>query len=218
MSRLARVRRLVREFTGEAAWDDYLTACERDGVDLANAETSVLIQSFPPVTGSPFVLPGARGPSDPGYDPTVDGSVPALPPPEPAFESEMAALSWNFLMTLVATSSAPEGSEPADDQFDPLDPQRTGPGQDWGLLAKQGNGQQVKNAHVGCADHATLSAAGGAIRKVRPKHVVIGLKESDQLVDKGLGAGKSPIEAKRRHLEREIGLAPLFDSLLAEGP
>ncbi len=33
MSRFARFRRLVREFTGEAAWDDYLAACERDGVE-----------------------------------------------------------------------------------------------------------------------------------------------------------------------------------------
>lgn len=33
--RLARARRLVREFTGEAVWDDYLAACERDGVEPA---------------------------------------------------------------------------------------------------------------------------------------------------------------------------------------
>lgn len=31
--RLSGLRRLVREFTGEAAWDDYLAACERDGVE-----------------------------------------------------------------------------------------------------------------------------------------------------------------------------------------
>lgn len=35
MSRMAALRRLVREFTGEARWDDYLAACRRDGVEPA---------------------------------------------------------------------------------------------------------------------------------------------------------------------------------------
>lgn len=33
--RLATLRRLVREFTGEARWDDYLATCRRDGVEPA---------------------------------------------------------------------------------------------------------------------------------------------------------------------------------------
>lgn len=36
MTAFATVRRLVREFTGEARWDDYLAACERDGVEPAS--------------------------------------------------------------------------------------------------------------------------------------------------------------------------------------
>lgn len=34
-ARLAGVRRLLREFTGEARWDDYLAGCRRDGLEPA---------------------------------------------------------------------------------------------------------------------------------------------------------------------------------------
>lgn len=104
------------------------TDCEMDGIDLTNAEASVLLQSFPGV-GGVAALPGSRGPNDPGYDRDVDGSVGGLPTPsgEP-FRSEMAALSWNLLMTLVAFSQAPDPSSPGDHEFDPGDPTRTGPG------------------------------------------------------------------------------------------
>jgi hypothetical protein len=34
-ARLAAVRRLLREFTGEARWDDYLARCAREGVEPA---------------------------------------------------------------------------------------------------------------------------------------------------------------------------------------
>ena len=74
--------------------------CDLDGVDLFNAEASVLLQAFPgfeerPVAtrfedGRLFILPGARGPGDPGYDPRVDGTPPR------GFRSEMAAASSNF--------------------------------------------------------------------------------------------------------------------------
>ena len=87
----------------------YGTNCDIDGIDLFNAEASVLIQAFPqfeaggavatrPVDGRPVILPGARGPfddldrngipdlDDPAspalfrYDPLVDGCVdPAVP-------------------------------------------------------------------------------------------------------------------------------------------
>ncbi|CAG1000279.1 hypothetical protein MYXO_02958 [Myxococcaceae bacterium] len=84
--------------------------------------------------GSQVMLPGCRGPGDPGYDPAVDGgnpnlvsigfpagvgAVPALgnaalgpiefvqghPFTGQTWRSEMAALSWNFEMTLVAFST-----------------------------------------------------------------------------------------------------------------
>jgi len=74
--------------------------CDLDGIDLFNAEASVLLQSFPgferkPVAtrfqgGKLFILPGARGPGDPGYDPRVDGTPPR------GFRSELAAASLNF--------------------------------------------------------------------------------------------------------------------------
>ena len=78
----------------------YQSDCDVDGIDFFNAEASVLIQAFPGFEGRPvatryqngklYILPGARGPGDPGYDPNVDGT----PPPE--FHSEMQAVSENF--------------------------------------------------------------------------------------------------------------------------
>ncbi len=94
----------------------YGTSCDTDGVDLLNAEASVLIQSFPfveedmPVAtrflnGRVVILPGARGPGDPGYDRRVDGT------PPPGFRSEMAALSANFAR-LLAILGSQTGTDP----------------------------------------------------------------------------------------------------------
>ncbi len=71
--------------------------------------------------GQLLILPGCRGPGDPGYDPNVDGTTTAdgfgAPPGSNTdkalihpltgqpFRSEMAALSWNFLQLLVAFST-----------------------------------------------------------------------------------------------------------------
>ncbi|HTY17746.1 MAG TPA: hypothetical protein VMH82_08460 [Myxococcota bacterium] len=60
--------------------------CDTDGIDLFNAEASVLLQSFPqfdphgaiatrPVNGKPVTLPGARGPGMQRYTPLQDGCV-----------------------------------------------------------------------------------------------------------------------------------------------
>jgi hypothetical protein len=109
--------------------------CERDGIDLANADASVLLQSW-----SGFTIPvvGSRGPTSPGYDPLVDGCVrpgdPLCSLAHPLsysgvqFTSEMAALSWNLLMTLVAFSQTP-GAPPTDASLDPADPYSLGEGQ-----------------------------------------------------------------------------------------
>jgi Protein of unknown function (DUF1302) len=173
------------------------TDCESDGIDLLNAEASVLMQSFPgiegdygkfvaqnglrgycigcvdPTTGQTMpvpgtlgfrgglpgarpvadghalaMLPGSRGPGDPGYNINVDGSTTGLAiPPVSAgqphdfrgaaglpFRSEMAALSWNFLMTLVAFSSVPSPisvnrGHADQNQFDPDNPDSLASGQ-----------------------------------------------------------------------------------------
>ncbi|RIL00799.1 MAG: hypothetical protein DCC71_18645 [Proteobacteria bacterium] len=166
--------------------------CESDGIDLLNAEASVLQQSWPgiegnygrylernnflgykiggtdpdgnlfPVPGTEnfegnlpasywdgervVQLPGSRGPGDPGYNPLVDGTNTGLVVPTyndpgrgvvngfgPAaglqFRSEMAALSWNALMTLVAFSQAADPLNPDPDDLDPANPASAVPGQ-----------------------------------------------------------------------------------------
>jgi hypothetical protein len=88
------------------------------------------------------ILPGCRGPGDPGYDPSVDGTTTgpratagvafgaAFQRVQPftgqAFHSEMAVLSWNFLMLLVGFSRPPEGQRPSEIHFDRNRPFRTG--------------------------------------------------------------------------------------------
>jgi hypothetical protein len=119
----------------------YGSNCEVDGIDLFNAEGSVLVQSFPqiepdlaaatrvnPFTGQVVVLPGARGPTDPDYDPRVDGCTgpddPSIVGDEACalsnggagansllnpltgerFSNELDALSWNFMLFLASLS------------------------------------------------------------------------------------------------------------------
>jgi len=110
---------------------DWGTDCDAEGIDLTKAATSVLLQSFPGIVGGPIAVRGARGPGDPGYDPSVDGSADGLVQPftSTPFASEMAALSWNMLMTLVAFSQAPDPDAVAPGEFDPNDPLGTEPGQ-----------------------------------------------------------------------------------------
>jgi hypothetical protein len=133
------------------------TDCDVQGIDLLNAELSVLQQSWPgfpgtsgdwdagdagvaqPGTvgfvggavctrserGGELVLPGCRGPGDPGYDPAADGDPAGLVHPltDQEFRTELAALSWNLLSVLVGLS-APGSGPPAIDQFDAADPLR----------------------------------------------------------------------------------------------
>ena len=63
--------------------------------------------------GKTYVLPGCRGPGDPGYDPREDGTSTGLVHPftKQAFRSEMAALSFNTLMGLVGFSAGPDENE-----------------------------------------------------------------------------------------------------------
>jgi hypothetical protein len=81
---------------------------------------------------------GMRGPSDPLDWGTGLFVPPVVRPPHDfrgaaglPFRDEMAALSWNFLMTLVAFSSVSDpGPRPTDvTAFDPNDPDRIAPGQ-----------------------------------------------------------------------------------------
>jgi hypothetical protein len=89
----------------------YRTDCDADGIDLFHSEASVVLQAFPdfeenPVAtrfanGEQVILPGARGPGDPDYDPGVDGT-----PPRMRFASEMEALSRNLGVSLAVLGIA----------------------------------------------------------------------------------------------------------------
>jgi hypothetical protein len=75
--------------------------------------------------GKTFVLPGCRGPGDSGYNIAQDGDPTKLTPHPftgQKWRTEMSALSWNFLMELVALSGlgVPEG-ERAIDEFKATD-------------------------------------------------------------------------------------------------
>jgi hypothetical protein len=86
--------------------------------------------------GKSYILPGCRGPGDPGYDPRVDGTVTNLLHPFTGqqFKNELAAWSWNVLMGLVGFSlparqfgdtTGPRGA-PNQDDFDSANPFRQG--------------------------------------------------------------------------------------------
>jgi hypothetical protein len=83
------------------------------------------------------ILPGCRGPGDPGYDPSVDGATsgPDLngilfpeglrhPFTNQPWRSEMATLSWNFLQGLVVLSQDADLANTSIGEFDPDDPFR----------------------------------------------------------------------------------------------
>ena len=113
----------------------YGTLCDLDGINIARSEARAVLYSWPDgsvpppgtegslrgqlcprVTGGTWhVLPGCRGPRDPGYDVSVDGST-FGPDGFPAdnqrvhpfigqeWVSEMAIVSWNALMLGVIIS------------------------------------------------------------------------------------------------------------------
>jgi hypothetical protein len=78
--------------------------------------------------GRTFILPGCRGPGDSGYNVGQDGSITGLIHPFTGqqFRSEMAAVSWNALMGLIAFSGLGlDESERNENEFLPSKPFRT---------------------------------------------------------------------------------------------
>jgi hypothetical protein len=91
--------------------------------------------------GRTFILPGCRGPRDRGYDPDVDGTLEGdgsfvglftsngrrvHPFTGQEWASEMAIVSWNAQVVLVALSFPEDVSNPQIDEFDASQPFRTG--------------------------------------------------------------------------------------------
>jgi hypothetical protein len=77
--------------------------------------------------GRSYILPGCRGPGDPGYDRNVDGSTGDARQPftNQRFRSEMAVLSWNVQTLLVALSLPLDPDNPRESEFDANRPFRT---------------------------------------------------------------------------------------------
>jgi hypothetical protein len=88
--------------------------------------------------GKTYILPGCRGPGDVGYDINVDGSTSGddllagivdfqrvHPFTGQPWKSEMAILSWNYQMALVATAQPVDPKNPLQTEFDPKRPFRT---------------------------------------------------------------------------------------------
>lgn len=125
------------------------TDCATDGIDLGNADASVLMQSWDALEPSPagmtlppgiIRVPGARSPSGPIPFPCTPGSAgycgtgysPSNTLIRPyglawggnLFATEMAALSFNYQNLLVAFSgpAAPIGQPVGSPDFDPADP------------------------------------------------------------------------------------------------
>ncbi len=88
----------------------YGTDCDVQGIDFFHTEASVLLQAVPGFEDNPVatrfvdgrlvMLPGSRGPGDPGYDVRVDGTPPA------GFRSEMAAVSFNAMQAIAVLGIA----------------------------------------------------------------------------------------------------------------
>ena len=76
--------------------------------------------------GKLYTLPGCRGPGDPGYDPSVDGTTTNLRHPFTGqqFKTEINALSWNALMGLIGLSFPTEEGVFEIDDFDASRPFR----------------------------------------------------------------------------------------------
>ncbi len=126
--------------------------CATDGIDISNADASVLMQSWDAFE-SPFVagtvppgvirVPGARSPGDMiafadiprtgGFGATADlpSNALLLPYGGNTFLDEMAALSFNFQNLLVAFSApvAPKGEPSGSSDYDPTDPFSRAPSQ-----------------------------------------------------------------------------------------
>ncbi|NNL68251.1 MAG: hypothetical protein HKP30_18525, partial [Myxococcales bacterium] len=126
----------------------YGSDCDRDGVDLFNAEASVVFETWTGqtrgapvgtrfVNGRTVMLPGSRGPGDAGYDPRIDGCVrpvgAALDPfgicaaaatlVDPVtlkpFRSELTAVSYNALLFVAALDVRAQADPMFGSEIDP---------------------------------------------------------------------------------------------------
>jgi hypothetical protein len=212
------------------------TDCDDDGIDLLNAEGSVLIQSWPGfdgtrgsvdgwrvdqglqpgtvdfaaaigsgpvatrwVDGRLVHLPGSRGAVDEFgrpdlfYDPAVDGCTRSTGHPlcagadvrhpltDASFRTEMAAVSWNFLMVVASRSDPRDPTLPTRSEFDENDPEG------FGIVTTGPYAGQVRpGVDPAQADGVTPVACG----LLRPQ-----LCENVRGLLSGVGAGRKDVRA-----------------------
>ena len=117
-------------FQCDPAWGP--DECPIEGIDFRNVEASVLLQNYPELgfMARSLMQPGMR--PSPSVCP-LPGQIGRCPGgvfyPSNQFQSELAALSWNFVMTLVAMGEPYDPGNPALDELDPAQPMSTAPGQ-----------------------------------------------------------------------------------------
>jgi hypothetical protein len=109
--------------------------CPIEGLDLRNVEASVLLQMFPGLrdTARDILVNGLPPRPSPCPQPGQVGYCPPTgvyyPDPSLPFTTEMAALSWNFMMLLIMQQAPVDPGNPAPDELDTNDPTSTQPQQ-----------------------------------------------------------------------------------------
>lgn len=113
-------------FQCDPAWGP--EECPIEGIDLRNVEISVLLQMYPWLRDTAWDIlenglpPRPSSPCQPGQAGYCPTSGVFYPTPGLPFTTEMAALSWNFMMVLIAHQTPVDPENLALDEFDPNEP------------------------------------------------------------------------------------------------
>lgn len=109
--------------------------CPPEGLDLRNVEASVLLQIYPGLrsTARAILVNGLPPRPSPCPQPGQVGYCPPTgvyyPDPSLPFATEIAAMSWNFMMLLIMQQTPVDPGNPGPGEPDPNEPMSTQPGQ-----------------------------------------------------------------------------------------